>query len=79
MVSAHRNKIEDLINKLANLKINVGNENNLINKALNITINYTGNNLNRAKASDLQFQFVDDLDGKKPPTFIEYLDYWEQT
>ena len=46
MVSPQRNKIEDLINKVANLTINFGNENDLINKVTNMTINDARNNLN---------------------------------
>ena len=56
MVSLQINESEDLINKFANLKINIGNENNLIDKVGNkndiidkvatMIINDVGNNLN---------------------------------
>ena len=39
MVSPHRNESEDLIDKVANLTKNVGNEKNLIDKVANLTIN----------------------------------------
>ena len=44
MVSPQRNKIEDLINKVANLTINVGNENNMIDKVANLSINVGNKN-----------------------------------
>ena len=45
MISPQRNK-NDLIDEVANLRINARNKNNLINEVVNMTINDAGNGLN---------------------------------
>ena len=55
--SPNINKINDMINKVENLKINdIGN--NLINKVANLIINDVGNDSNRATVRDVQVQFA---------------------
>ena len=63
MISPQRNK-NDIIDEVANLKINARNKNNLINEVVNMTINDVRNGLNWANASDVQVQFADDPDRK---------------
>ena len=60
MGTQQRNESEDMLNKAANLTINVGNENDIIKKVANMTINDVKYNLNQENASDVQVQFADD-------------------